>query len=86
MEAKIALPRFAVVHFGATETDTVPFFMKANSCFTANEHSEYIAWFEGINDAREARARLNSRLKKQHHPLAGHLFIMQLGLIDVTKR
>ena len=81
----IKIGRFAIVHFGATEDDKIPFYMKANRCFTANGDSQFVSWFESRVDAYRELEAIDSDLWKIGHPLAGHLFVVQLALVDAVK-
>lgn len=81
----IKMHRFAIVHFGATEDDGIPFYMKANHNFTSNGNSQFVMWFESCADAYEELEIVNGELAKFGHPLAGHLFVRQLALVDAPK-
>lgn len=82
-KVRTILPVYMVAHYGCDERDNLPFFMKTGCCFTANETSQYIMKFESKDEACEARDALNEKLKKEEHPLAGHLHVVQLGIVDL---
>lgn len=81
----IKMHRFAIVHFGATEDDGIPFYLKANHSFTSNSDSQFVMWFESCADAYMELEIVNDRLRTIGHPLAGHLFVKQLALVDAAK-
>lgn len=81
----VRMHRFAIVHFGATEDDSIPFYMKADRCFTANGDSQFVMWFESRADAYREMEIANDKLRAIRHPLAGHLFVMQLALVNAEK-